>query len=41
MDFYPVFDQVVVFLQHRGRAAYRALKVPFHLDDDQFAALKH
>ena len=40
MDFYAVFDQVVVLLQQRGRASYRALKVQFHLDDDQFAALK-
>ncbi len=40
MDFYAVFDQVVVLLQHRGRASYRALKVQFQLDDNQFAALK-
>src|SRR5712691_218482 len=40
MDFYAVFDQVVVLLQQRGRASYRALKMQFHLDDDQFAALK-
>ena len=40
MDFYAVFDQVVVLLQQRGRASYRALQIQFHLDDDQFAALK-
>jgi tetratricopeptide (TPR) repeat protein len=40
MDFYAVFDQVVVLLQQRGRASYRALQMQFHLDDDQFAALK-
>ena len=40
MDFYAVFDQFVVLLQQRGRASYRALQMQFHLDDDQFAALK-
>ena len=40
MDFYAVFDQIVVLLQQRGRASHRALQMQFHLDDDQFAALK-
>jgi class 3 adenylate cyclase/tetratricopeptide (TPR) repeat protein len=40
MDFYAVFDQIVTLLQQRGRASHRALQMQFHLDDDQFAALK-
>ena len=40
MDFYAVLDQVVNLLRSRGRVSYRALKVQFHLDDEQLAALK-
>jgi len=40
MDFYAVFDQVVALLQRRSRVTYNALKLQFHLDDDQLAVLK-
>src|SRR5882672_10211924 len=40
MDFYDVLDQVVALLQRRGRVTYNALKLQFHLDDDQLAVLK-
>src|SRR6266404_3106969 len=40
MDLYEVIDQVAALMQKRGRLAYRALKVQFHLDDEQLAALK-
>jgi hypothetical protein len=40
MDFYAVLDQVVALLQRRGRVTYSALKLQFHLDDDQLAVLK-
>src|SRR5262245_37621043 len=40
MDFYAVLDQVVALLQRRGRVTYNALKLQFHLDDDQLAVLK-
>jgi predicted ATPase/class 3 adenylate cyclase len=40
MDFYAVLDQVVNLLRSRGRVSYRALKVQFHLDDEQLDALK-
>src|SRR5262245_37041768 len=40
MDFYAVLDQVVMLLQRRGRVTYNALKLQFHLDDDQLAVLK-
>jgi hypothetical protein len=40
MDFYAVFAQVSELLQREGRVSYRALKVQFHLDDDQLEALK-
>jgi hypothetical protein len=40
MDFYDVLDQVVDLLRSRGRVSYRALKVQFHLDDEQLDALK-
>jgi class 3 adenylate cyclase len=40
MDFYDVFDQVLALLRQRGRASYRALKVQFHLDDEQLEALR-
>jgi class 3 adenylate cyclase/predicted ATPase len=40
MDFYDVFDHVLALLRQRGRVSYRALKVQFHLDDEQLDALK-
>src|ERR671925_1360314 len=40
MDFYNILDQVVALLQRRGRVTYNALKLQFHLDDDQLAVLK-
>jgi class 3 adenylate cyclase/predicted ATPase len=40
MDFYAVLDQVVALLQRRGRVTYGALKLQFHLDDEQLAVLK-
>jgi class 3 adenylate cyclase len=40
MDFYDVFDQILALLRQRGRVSYRALKVQFHLDDEQLDALK-
>src|SRR5215475_164278 len=40
MDFYDIYDQVIVLLKQRGRASYRALKVQFHLDDEALEALK-
>src|SRR5215510_572632 len=40
MDFYDVLDQVVALLQRRGRVTYNALKLQFHLDDEQLAVLK-
>src|ERR1700745_854089 len=40
MDFYAVLDHVLALLRQRGRVSYRALKVQFHLDDEQLDALK-
>ena len=40
MDFYDILDHVVVLLQRRGRVTYNALKLQFHLDDEQLAVLK-
>jgi class 3 adenylate cyclase len=40
MDFYEVFDHVLALLRQRGRVSYRALKIQFHLDDEQLDALK-
>src|SRR5262249_52148956 len=40
VDFYAVLAQVSELLQREGRVSYRALKVQFHLDDDQLEALK-
>ena len=40
MDFYAVLDHVLALLRQRGRVSYRALKVQFHLDDEQLEALK-
>jgi len=39
-DFYDVLDHVVALLQRRGRVTYNALKLQFHLDDEQLAVLK-
>jgi class 3 adenylate cyclase/predicted ATPase len=40
MDLFAVVDQVMALLRQRGRVTYRALKVQFHLDDEQVDALK-
>ena len=40
MDFYAVLAQIVDLLHSRGRVSYRALKVQFHLDDEELDALK-
>src|SRR5919197_6762940 len=40
MDLYDVLDQIVTLLQRRGRVTYNALKLQFHLDDEQLAILK-
>src|SRR5215471_13918567 len=40
MSLYDVLDQVVTLLQRRGRVTYSALKLQFHLDDEQLAVLK-
>jgi class 3 adenylate cyclase len=40
MDFYAVLDHVLALLRQRGRVSYRALRVEFHLDDEQLEALK-
>src|SRR5215813_10735448 len=40
MDFYEVLDQVVTLLQKHGRVTYRAIRLQFHLDDEQLEALK-
>src|ERR1043166_207578 len=40
MDFYEVLDQVVALLRARERVTYRALKLQFHLDDEQLETLK-
>jgi hypothetical protein len=40
MEFFDVLDQVVALLQRRGRVTYNALKLQFHLDDEQLAVLK-
>jgi class 3 adenylate cyclase len=40
MEFYAVLDQVVALLQRRGRVTYNALKLQFHLDDEQLTVLK-
>jgi hypothetical protein len=34
MTFDAILAQVLELLQHKGRVAYRALKVRFNLDDD-------
>jgi class 3 adenylate cyclase len=40
MDFYAMLDQALALLRQRNRVSYRALKVQFHLDDEQLEALK-
>ena len=40
MTFEEILDQAIVMLQRRGRVTYGALKLQFHLDDDQLAVLK-
>src|SRR5438309_11678595 len=40
MEFYDILDHVVALLQRRGRVTYNALKLQFHLDDEQLAVLK-
>jgi class 3 adenylate cyclase/predicted ATPase len=40
VDFFDVLDQVVALLRTRERVSYRALKLQFHLDDDQLETLK-
>jgi predicted ATPase/class 3 adenylate cyclase len=40
MDLFAVIDQVIELLRSRRRVSYRALKVQFHLDDEQLDALK-
>jgi len=40
MEFYDLLDHIVALLQRRGRVTYNALKLQFHLDDDQLAVLK-
>jgi hypothetical protein len=39
MTFEEMLDQALAILQHRGRVSYRALKLPFSLDDDRLEAL--
>src|SRR5262245_10367911 len=40
MDLYAIIDQIAALLQQRGRLAYRALQLQFHLDEEQLAAVK-
>jgi Adenylate and Guanylate cyclase catalytic domain len=40
MDFYAVLEQILALLRQRGRVSYCAMKVQFHLDDEQLDALK-
>ena len=40
MTFEEILDQATAMLQRRGRLTYGALKLQFHLDDDQLAVLK-
>ena len=40
MEFFDVLDHIVALLQQRGRVTYNALKLRFHLDDEQLAVLK-
>src|SRR6516165_7944972 len=40
MTFEEILDHAIAMLQRRGRLTYGALKLQFHLDDDQLAVLK-
>jgi TOMM system kinase/cyclase fusion protein len=40
MTFEEILDQAIAMLQRRGRLTYGALKLQFHLDDDQLTVLK-
>jgi hypothetical protein len=40
MTFDEVLAAVLDLLQHDKRVSYRALKIRFHLDDEQLEALK-
>src|SRR5262245_34527119 len=40
MTFEEILDQATAMLQRRGRVSYRTLRLQFHLDDEQLAALK-
>src|SRR5262249_59233845 len=40
MDLYDILDHVVALLQRRGRVTYNALKLQFHLNDEQLVVLK-
>jgi hypothetical protein len=40
MDLYAVIDQIASLLEQRGQLAYRTLKLQFHLDEEQLAAVK-
>jgi hypothetical protein len=40
MDLYAIIDQIAALLRQRGRLAYRALQLQFHLDEEQLAAVK-
>src|SRR5215471_979455 len=40
MTFEEILDQATAMLQRRGRVSYRTLRLQFHLDDEQLAALR-
>jgi class 3 adenylate cyclase len=40
MTFEELLDQAIDMLRRRGRVTYRALKLPFHLDDEYLDVLK-
>lgn len=40
MDSYSALDQIVALLQRRGLVTYNALKLHFHLDDEQLVVLQ-
>src|SRR5262249_54991356 len=40
MTFEEILDQATALLERRGRVSYRTLRLQFHLDDEQLAALK-
>jgi hypothetical protein len=39
MTFEEILDQAIAMLQRRGRVTFRALKLQFHLDEEQHDAL--